>query len=339
MKFAVATSFALAALPSMVSAHYFFPHLYVNDVKSEEYEYVRRSTQGFQPHFGFDILSSDEMRCNTGAQANAGSTKLASVNSGDTIGFGTNLEANIQHPGAIQVYMSKATTGDVTTYDGSGDWFKIYELGANFPMQSSGENWLVWGKNRIDFQIPAEVPSGQYLVRIEHLALHRPSGTEFYFNCAHVEVTNTGSALEPSDLVKIPGVYDSTTDGLSPNYSIYSGGTSYPMPGPGVFPSGSEQSADENTTPTTTIVDSTPSSVVTPLAQEETGNVGCNSARGFSRRYYRGIYGDGIESERTRIYPPSSTRQTSWCASPALPPYGSDLHLNDLRLGATNLYA
>ncbi|KAF7555434.1 hypothetical protein G7Z17_g2131 [Cylindrodendrum hubeiense] len=284
MKFSIATSVALAALPSLTSAHYFFPHLYVNDVKSEEFEYVRRSTQGYQPHFGFDILSSNDMRCNTGSQANAGSTKVASVNSGDTIGFGTNLDGNIQHPGPIQVYMSKAT--DVSSYDGSGDWFKIYELGANFPMESSGENWLVWGKNRIDFQIPTEVPSGQYLVRIEHLALHRPSGTEFYFNCAHVEVTNTGSALEPSDLVKIPGVYDSTTEGLSPNYSIYSGGTSYPMPGPGVFPSGSEQSAT-NETSSTTPATSTPTITETPLAAEATGKTGCSSVRKFSRRYHR----------------------------------------------------
>ncbi|KAH6888195.1 glycosyl hydrolase family 61-domain-containing protein [Thelonectria olida] len=286
MKFAGAATIALAAMPHVTLAHYFFPHLYVNDVKSEEFEYVRRSTQGFQPHFGFDILSSDDMRCNTGAQANAGSTKLASINAGDTIGFGTNLDGNIQHPGPIQVYMSRATGDDVASYDGSGDWFKVYELGANFPMESSGENWQVWGKNRIDFQVPTEVPSGQYLVRIEHLALHRPSGTEFYFNCAHVEVTNTGSALEPSDLVKIPGVYDSTTEGLSPNYSIYSGGTSYPMPGPAIFPTGSEQSATDGSS--TTPVNTTPGSTPTALAAEDTGSAGCKSVPKFSRRYYRG---------------------------------------------------
>ncbi|KAF4993383.1 hypothetical protein FDECE_13416 [Fusarium decemcellulare] len=273
MKFTTSLSVAFVVLPHLVSAHYFFPHLYVNDVKSEEFEYVRRSTQGFQPHFGFDILSSDEMRCNTGAQANAGSTKLATMNAGDTIGFGTNLDGNIQHPGPIQVYMSRATNDDVASYDGSGDWFKIYELGANFPMESSGENWLVWNKNRIDFAIPAEVPSGQYLVRIEHIALHRPSGTEFYFNCAHVEVKNSGNGQEPTDVAKIPGVYDSNTEGLSPNYSIYSGATSYPFPGPAVFPGVSSSSTSDD-------------EVVEQV--QTSADTGCNNAPKFSRRYYRG---------------------------------------------------
>jgi hypothetical protein len=242
MKAFASVPIALAALPSLVSGHYFFPHLFVNDQPSQEFEYIRRSTQGFQPQFGFDILSSNDFRCNTGATPNDG-TKIAQVSAGDTIGFGTNLAGNIQHPGPIQAYMSRAPNDDVQSYDGSGDWFKIFELGANFPMDASGTNWLVWDMNRIDVQIPPETPSGQYLVRIEHLALHRPSGTEFYFNCALVEVTNQGNAVEPTDLVQIPGVYSSDTEGLSPNYSIYSGATSYPMPGPAIFPSGGEPPA------------------------------------------------------------------------------------------------
>ncbi|RTE72428.1 hypothetical protein BHE90_013169 [Fusarium euwallaceae] len=293
MKAAISVSAAILALPSVVSAHYFFPHLYVNDVKSAEYEYVRRSTQGFQPHFGFDILSSNEMRCNTGAQANAGSTKVAEVNAGDTIGFGTNLDGNIQHPGAIQVYMSRATNDNVKSYDGSGDWFKVYELGANFPMQASGENWLIWNKNRVDFAIPAEVPSGEYLVRIEHLALHRPSGTEFYFNCAHIKVTNSGSGQEPTDVVKIPGVYDSNTEGLSPNYSIYSGATSYPMPGPAIFGgSGTSSSSGSTAADSGSATDSDSAATPDTSAAEPAATVpadsGCGSVPQFSRRYYRG---------------------------------------------------
>ncbi|KAI8681022.1 hypothetical protein NCS55_00351800 [Fusarium keratoplasticum] len=293
MKAAISFSAAILALPNLVSAHYFFPHLYVNNVKSAEYEYVRRSTQGFQPHFGFDILSSNEMRCNTGAQANAGSTKVAEVSAGDTIGFGTNLDGNIQHPGAIQVYMSRATNDDVKSYDGSGDWFKVYELGANFPMQASGENWLIWNKNRVDFTIPTEVPSGEYLVRIEHLALHRPSGTEFYFNCAHVKVTNSGSGQEPTDVVKIPGVYDSNTEGLSPNYSIYSGATSYPMPGPAIF-SGSGASSSSGSAAagsgSATGSDSaaSPDTSAAEPAATAPADSGCGSVPQFSRRYYRG---------------------------------------------------
>ena len=108
MKLSTFVTVASAALPELVSAHYFFPHLYVNDVRSQEFEFVRRSTQGFQPHFGFDILSSNDFRCNTGATTNDG-TKVASVAAGDTIGFGTNLEAQIQHPGPVIVYFKDGT--------------------------------------------------------------------------------------------------------------------------------------------------------------------------------------------------------------------------------------
>ncbi|KAI1845297.1 hypothetical protein JX265_005454 [Neoarthrinium moseri] len=244
MVHAIPTLAATAAFfSSFASAHYFFPHLIVNGVKSAEFEYVRRSTQGYQPHAGFDILSSNELRCNTGAQANAANTKVATVKAGDSLAFGTNLAGKIQHPGPIQVYMSRAPNGDVKSYDGSGDWFKIHELGATFPMQASGENWLVWNKNTLDFKIPANVPAGQYLVRIEHNALHRPSRTEFYFNCAHVEVTNSGASQEPTDTIKFPGGYKTTDPGFSPNYSIYSGATSYPFPGPAIFGSGATASA------------------------------------------------------------------------------------------------
>lgn len=170
-----------------------------------EYEYVRRSTQGFQPHFGPSIMSSKDMRCNTGSQANAARTKIAKVKAGDTIGFGTNLGAQIQHPGPIQVYMSKAP-GAVTSHDGSGDWFKIYQLGPKNPLTADVSSWKVYNKNRIDFAIPKDIPAGQYLVRIEHIGLHRPSGTEMYFNCAHVEVSNTGGSL-PRQTAKISGMY------------------------------------------------------------------------------------------------------------------------------------
>ncbi|KAF6817652.1 fungal cellulose binding domain protein [Colletotrichum musicola] len=240
MKFSAVAAVAALA-PSFVSAHYFFPHLYVNGVKSAEYEYVRRSTQGFQPHFGPSIMSSNDMRCNTGSQANATRTKIAKVKAGDTIGFGTNLGAQIQHPGPIQVYMSKAP-GAVTSYDGSGDWFKIYQLGPKNPLTADVSSWKVYNKNRIDFAIPKDIPAGQYLVRIEHIGLHRPSGTEMYFNCAHVEVSNTGGSL-PRQTAKIPGMYKPTDAGIK--FSIYGGAKTYPFPGPALISSGKNAKREE----------------------------------------------------------------------------------------------
>ncbi|KAF2258981.1 hypothetical protein CC78DRAFT_621380 [Lojkania enalia] len=99
---------------------------------SPESQYVRRLPQGLQFHFSgdndFAIPQGNDMRYNTRAQANAG----------DTISFGANLQAKIQHPGSIQVYMLKVPVGHVKSCDCSGDWFKIFELGGTSPMGPSG---------------------------------------------------------------------------------------------------------------------------------------------------------------------------------------------------------
>lgn len=68
------------------------------------------------------------MRCNTGSQLHANQNSTYKVKAGDTIGFGLEFGATIENPGPMQIYLSKAP-GDVKDYDGSGDWFKIYELG------------------------------------------------------------------------------------------------------------------------------------------------------------------------------------------------------------------
>ncbi|KAJ5677342.1 Glycoside hydrolase family 61 [Penicillium maclennaniae] len=196
---------ALSAVP-LVSSHYFFPHFIANDNFTDYFEYVREDTQGYMPMKG--QYSSDQFRCNTGSQDFASKTGVYTVKTGDTIGFGTDFNALIEHPGPLQVYMSKAT-GDVREYDGSGDWFKIYEL----------------------------VPAGQYLVRIEHIAIHGAmewGGAELYFNCAQIEVESDGEST-PGPTVKIPGVYDGYEPGIM--FNMYRDSiVNYTMPGPRPFP-------------------------------------------------------------------------------------------------------
>lgn len=68
--------------------------------------------------------------------------------------------------------MSRAP-GDVKQYQGDGDWFKVYEdiiCGPMNPLHDS--DWCSWGKANVEFTIPADTPPGQYLVRVEHIAIH-----------------------------------------------------------------------------------------------------------------------------------------------------------------------
>ncbi|CAG8035931.1 unnamed protein product [Penicillium olsonii] len=230
--FKVLLGAALAAIPH-ASAHYFFPHFIADGNFTGYYEYVREDTQGYMPYKGG--YSSDDFRCNTGSQEFASKTGVYNVKAGDTIGFGTDFNALIGHPGPIQVYMSKAP-GDVREYDGSGDWFKIYELGPE-KFSSDGIEWGATDIGNFTFELPSEIPSGQYLVRIEHIALHGAGDwgqAEFYFNCAQIEVESDSTAI-PGPTVKIPGVYDGYEPGIL-FYMYRPWIVNYTMPGPRPYP-------------------------------------------------------------------------------------------------------
>lgn len=76
------------------------------------------------------------------------------------VGFA--LDQAIYHAGPLQIYMSKAT-GDVKSYDGSGDWFKISEVEADIDEESI--SWPDEGMAEYTFDIPEST-------RKLHLSLH-----------------------------------------------------------------------------------------------------------------------------------------------------------------------
>lgn len=84
--------------------------------------------------------------------------------------------------------------------------------------------------------MPSCIESGDYLFRIEHVALHTASkagGAQFYISCAQLSVTDGGSK-KPTNLVAFPGAYKATDPGIMLN--IYSnGGKPYTPAGPAVF--------------------------------------------------------------------------------------------------------
>ncbi|KAG9076731.1 hypothetical protein FRC06_009345, partial [Ceratobasidium sp. 370] len=215
-----------AALVASAFAHYRWTALIVNGTTTEPYVHVRNST-----NFNFPItdVSSTNLTCNAGGRS-AGPTVTATVNAGSTIGF--SLDEAIFHHGVINVYMAKAPVTAVT-FDGSGKaWFKIYQLSAvtdgghsiNFPSDN------ITG---ITFKIPGSVPSGEYLVRIEHIALHLADTyqkAEFYISCAQVKVVGEGAGV-PEPLVALPGYYTGKEAGILVN--IYDPiPTTYVQPGP-----------------------------------------------------------------------------------------------------------
>ncbi|KAK4494447.1 hypothetical protein PRZ48_014745 [Zasmidium cellare] len=218
-----------------------------------DWAYIREHTRGYMPTKGSGILEND-FRCQPGG-ATGQNTDVYTVQPGDKIALkqafgGTGME----HPGPAQVYMSKAPSGSVKSYDGSGDWFKVSEQllcasPSNGAIQTDA--WCVWGEDRISFTMPATVPDGEYLVRAEHIPLHgaHDGQAEFYYACAQVKVeggaSNSSSGSAPSPTVKIPGVYK--VDDAAINFSIWDSSlTEYStIPGPEVVSGGQMRGSED----------------------------------------------------------------------------------------------
>lgn len=170
-------------------------------------------------------MNSNDLRCNAGGGTGTG-TETVSIAAGASVAF--TADVAVYHQGPISVYMAKAP-GAAADFDGSGNvWFKILDIGPTFP----GGTWNL--QQTYTFNIPSCVPAGDYLVRIQSLAIHNPypAGTpQFYVGCAQVTVTGGGSKdLGPK--VAIPGAFKATDPGYTAN--IYNNFNSYTVPGPAV---------------------------------------------------------------------------------------------------------
>ncbi|KAG8749747.1 hypothetical protein FRC12_013254, partial [Ceratobasidium sp. 428] len=212
--------------------------------------YIRSNTNTNSPVT--DVNSSD-FRCNVGGLASGSKTSISTVAAGSTVGFQADI--GLIHPGPLQVYLGKVPSGQTAaTWDGSGaNWFKIYAIGASF---SSGSlAWPTDNQSTFKFKIPSGTPAGNYLLRVEHIALHGAStqgGAQFYISCAQLSVTGGGSG-NPAK-VSIPGVYKgkfrqalenrarltstSITIGTEPGLLIniyWPPVTNYTLPGPAVW--------------------------------------------------------------------------------------------------------
>ncbi|OBR07939.1 Cellulose-growth-specific protein [Colletotrichum higginsianum IMI 349063] len=117
------------------------------------------------------------------------------------------MDQAIYHDGPVIAWLSPARSGNVTTYDGSGRWAKIWELGA---LVGNGQiSFPASNKAAFNFQIPSCTPPGEYLLRIEQIGLHSASakgGAQFYISCAQIRVTGSGNG-QLSPTVSFPYVF------------------------------------------------------------------------------------------------------------------------------------
>ncbi|KAI0537136.1 glycoside hydrolase family 61 protein [Xylaria digitata] len=222
MKISIKAISTAALAAQSVSGHYIFQALSKGTAVGKPYEFVRHNTNMNSP---VTDLSSNDLRCNVGG-ATSGSTSTLALNAGDQFTF--SLDQAVYHQGPVSLYMSKAPS-TAAEYDGSGDWFKIFDWGPKF---SSGQaQWTM--TSTYTGTIPKCIPAGEYLLRIQSLAIHNPGATpQWYISCGQVKVSGGGSTT-PSPTAKIPGAFKATDPGYTVN--IYNNFKSYTVPGPAVF--------------------------------------------------------------------------------------------------------
>lgn len=84
--------------------------------------------------------------------------------------------------------------------------------------------------------LPKALPNGEYLLKIEHIALHGAGsvgGAQFYLACGQINVINGGNGT-PGPLIAFPGGYSATDPGIKYNMYAYPP-TTYTPPGPTVW--------------------------------------------------------------------------------------------------------
>ncbi|KAF3932464.1 Endoglucanase-4 [Dactylella cylindrospora] len=279
MKFSV----ALALLASsQVSAHAIWQQLW----------HIHGSTCVRLPPSNNPVVDPaiTDIRCNVGGTS--GVSGKCAVAAGDTVTIEMHQQLTDRlcttegiggaHWGPVLAYMSKVD--DASSTDGAGSWFKIYQdTWAKYPTGDGSSDW--WGTKdlnfccgKLSFNIPTNIPSGDYLLRAEAIALHAasapaPYGAQFYMSCYQLTVTG-GSGSVPAG-VSFPGAYAASDPGIQIN--IYQSLSTYIAPGPTVISGGATKSPNVltwsgNCAATSTVIGggSNPTTVATTTSRTTT---------------------------------------------------------------------
>jgi len=259
-----------AGLIASVSAHAIWQELYVNGVDQGHLTGIRVPTYDGP----IQDVTSDDLICNGGINP----YNLPLPTNIITIPAGASVTAEMHHtlagadPSDPADPIDPSHKGPITFYLASIDnaldmtvtglsWFKIWEDGLHADGTWAVDT-MIAQKGKMTFTIPSCVPSGNYLLRMEAIALHAASsypGAQFYMECGQINITGGGSA-SPSG-VAFPGAYHSTDPGIVIDI-YYPTPTTYIIPGPTVFtcPGGSGPAPTTSSAaapPTTTLITTT----------------------------------------------------------------------------------
>ncbi|KAJ3030138.1 hypothetical protein HDV00_009092 [Rhizophlyctis rosea] len=234
---------AFAGLLSAAQAHYYI----LNIDGTNSCQRTMPIPQNIQNPVTGNAIQTDAVVCNAATPLSSSDIKPTchySAGSKITVQWSDGLQEG--HPGPCVVYASKKLSSPIT-------WTKIYYEGYQNGLWCHQR--MLKNGNKLDFPIPKNMQSGDYIFRIEHVALHvasQPNAVQLYMSCFDITVENGGSAWGDQG-IEFPGLYQPTSQGLylewwrvqqDPNY--------YPgLVGPAVYDFSSGGSPDPVTTTTT----------------------------------------------------------------------------------------
>lgn len=145
------------------------------------------------------------------------------------------------HKGPVMAYLAKVDNAASASQNGL-KWFKIWEEGFNTNTRKWGVDTMISNQGWTYFNLPSCIAPGQYLMRVEIIALHSAKNqgqAQFYQSCAQINVSGSGT-FTPSSTVSFPGAYKANDPGILVN--IYgklgqpdNDGKPYTIPGPKVI--------------------------------------------------------------------------------------------------------
>ncbi|ROT36307.1 endoglucanase II [Sodiomyces alkalinus F11] len=219
---------ALLSLASAASAHYVFPSVSIGGQSASNWEVVRQ-TANFQSTGPVENVSSPQIKCyELNGSGPWSDTGVLNVQAGASVSFTSSPP--IFHEGPALAYLAKVPAGtDVTQWDGSGAvWFKIWQDEPT--ITSSSITFPTMNSASIDFSLPSCLENGQYLLRVEHIALHVAGAPQFYLSCAQINVSGGSGGYSPAGMLSFPGAYSANDPGLTANI-YWPIPTSYTAPG------------------------------------------------------------------------------------------------------------
>jgi cellulase len=241
MKFSLTS---LLACGLAVEAHSIFQKVSVNGKDQGQLTGMRAPTNN-NP---VQDVNNQGMIC---GQSGSKSNTVIKVASGDRIGaywghviggaqFANDVDNPIakSHKGPVMAYLAKVDNAATTGITGL-KWFKIWQDTFDTGSKVWGVDNLLKNQGWVYFNLPTCIAPGDYLLRVEVLALHsanKPNQAQFYQSCAQINVSGSGT-FTPSQTVSFPGAYQQSHPGISTNiYGLAgqpdNGGKPYQAPGP-----------------------------------------------------------------------------------------------------------